>query len=36
VPIPYSRPLEQAVIPSVTRIVETCCELVDAKLKVAA
>ena len=28
VPIPYSRPLEQAVIPSVTRIVEACCELV--------
>lgn len=36
VPIPYSRPLEQAVIPSVTRIVEACCELVDAKLKAAA
>ncbi|MGC4395871.1 alpha-ketoacid dehydrogenase subunit beta [Hydrogenophaga sp. T2] len=36
VPIPCSRPLEQAVIPSVTRIVEACCELADAKLKAAA
>lgn len=36
VPIPYSRPLEQAVIPSVARIVEACCELTDARLKSAA
>lgn len=36
VPIPYSRPLEQAVIPSVARIVEACCALAEAKLKVAA
>lgn len=36
VPIPYSRPLEQAVIPSVTRIVQACCELADARLKSAA
>lgn len=36
VPIPYSRPLEQAVIPSVARIVEACSELTDAKLKSAA
>lgn len=36
VPIPYSRPLEQAVIPSVERIVQACSELVDARLKLAA
>lgn len=36
VPIPYSRPLEQAVIPSVERIVEACRELTDARLKTAA
>ncbi|MGV3569368.1 MAG: alpha-ketoacid dehydrogenase subunit beta [Ramlibacter sp.] len=36
VPIPYSRPLEEAVLPSVTRIVEACCELADANLKIAA
>ena len=36
VPIPYSRPLEQAVIPSVERIVAACTQLVDARLKVAA
>lgn len=36
VSIPYSRPLEQAVIPSVARIVEACCELTDAKLRSAA
>jgi len=36
VPIPYSRPLEQAVIPSVTRIVAACCELAQARLKEAA
>lgn len=36
VPIPYSRPLEQEVIPSVARIVQACCELMDAKLKSAA
>lgn len=36
VPIPYSRPLEQAVIPSVERIVQACCELTDAHLRTAA
>ena len=36
VPIPYSRPLEQAVIPSVDHIVQACRALVDARLKVAA
>lgn len=36
VPIPYSRPLEEAVIPSVARIVDLCRELTDARLKVAA
>jgi pyruvate dehydrogenase E1 component beta subunit len=36
VPIPYSRPLEQAVIPSVERIVQACRGLVDARLKAAA
>lgn len=36
VPIPYSRPLEEAVIPSVARIVEACRELTDANLKSAA
>lgn len=36
VPIPYSRPLEQAVIPSVDRIVQACRELTDARLKSAA
>ena len=36
VPIPYARPLEQAVIPSVARIVEACSQLVEAHLKEAA
>lgn len=36
VPIPYSRPLEQAVIPSVERIVAACRALTDAHLKTAA
>lgn len=36
VPIPYSRPLEEAVVPSVARIVEACRELTDANLKSAA
>jgi pyruvate/2-oxoglutarate/acetoin dehydrogenase E1 component len=36
VPIPYSRPLEEAVIPSVDRIVDACRELTDAHLKNAA
>lgn len=36
VPIPYSRPLEQWVIPSVERIAVACRQLVDAKLKAAA
>lgn len=36
VPIPYSRPLEQAVIPSVAAIVAACRELTDARLKSAA
>jgi pyruvate/2-oxoglutarate/acetoin dehydrogenase E1 component len=35
VPIPYSRPLEQAVIPSVQRIVEASRKLVDTRLKAA-
>lgn len=36
VPIPYSRPLEEAVVPSVARIVEACRALTDANLKSAA
>lgn len=36
VPIPYSRPLEQAVIPSPQRIVEACRKLVDTRIAVAA
>lgn len=36
VPIPYSRPLEQAVIPSVERLVDACHRLVGARMKVAA
>ena len=36
VPIPYARPLEQAVIPSVARIVEACSQLVESHLKEAA
>ena len=36
VPIPYSRPLEQAVVPSVERIAAACTQLVDARLKAAA
>jgi pyruvate dehydrogenase E1 component beta subunit len=36
VPIPYSRPLEQAVIPQVTHIVERCRALMGAKLAQAA
>lgn len=36
VPIPYSRPLEQAVIPSAERIVAACCELLEARVKAAA
>jgi acetoin:2,6-dichlorophenolindophenol oxidoreductase subunit beta len=36
VPIPYSRPLEQAVIPSVERIVEACRTLVGRRLALAA
>ncbi len=35
VPIPYSRPLEMAVIPSVQRIVEASRRLMDSRLKVA-
>jgi len=36
VPIPYSRPLEQAVIPQVAHIVERCRTLMGAKLAHAA
>ncbi|MDE2605972.1 MAG: alpha-ketoacid dehydrogenase subunit beta [Burkholderiales bacterium] len=36
VPIPYSRPLEQAVIPSVERIAEACVALVGAGVKAIA
>jgi len=36
VPIPYSRPLEETVIPSVQAIADACRLLVDAKLKRAA
>lgn len=36
VPIPYSRPLEQAVIPSVERLADACRRLVGARMKVAA
>jgi pyruvate dehydrogenase E1 component beta subunit len=35
VPIPYSRPLEEAVIPSVDRIVDACRKLVDTRLATA-
>ena len=35
-PIPYSRPLEMAVIPSVQRIVEVSRRLMDSRLKAAA
>ncbi|MDI1271797.1 MAG: alpha-ketoacid dehydrogenase subunit beta [Polaromonas sp.] len=36
VPIPYSRPLEQAVIPSVEGLVEACRSLVGARVKASA
>ena len=36
VPIPYSRPLEQWVIPSVERIAQTCRQVVEAELKAVA
>lgn len=36
VPIPFSRPLEQAVIPSVDGIAAACRELIEARVKVAA
>lgn len=36
VPIPYSRPLEQAVIPSVERLVDACRSLVGVRVKAAA
>ncbi|WP_096695543.1 alpha-ketoacid dehydrogenase subunit beta [Polaromonas sp. AER18D-145] len=36
VPIPYSRPLEQAVIPSVERLVDACRSLIGARMKAAA
>jgi acetoin:2,6-dichlorophenolindophenol oxidoreductase subunit beta len=36
VPIPYSRPLEQAVIPQVTQIVERCKQLLHGRLARAA
>jgi pyruvate/2-oxoglutarate/acetoin dehydrogenase E1 component len=36
VPIPYSRPLEQAVIPSVDRIVHACRGLIDGRVKAMA
>lgn len=36
VPIPYSRPLEQAVIPSVEALVEACRSLASARVKASA
>ncbi|HKB53799.1 MAG TPA: transketolase C-terminal domain-containing protein, partial [Ramlibacter sp.] len=35
VPIPYSRPLELTVIPSVQRIAQACQRLMDARTKAA-
>jgi pyruvate dehydrogenase E1 component beta subunit len=35
VPIPYSRPLELAVIPSVQRIIEASRRLMDSRMKTA-
>jgi pyruvate dehydrogenase E1 component beta subunit len=35
VPIPFSRPLEEAVIPSVDRIVDACRQLVDTRMATA-
>ena len=36
VPIPYSRPLEQAVIPSVERIAEQCIAVMESRVMAAA